>query len=180
MADNIDAQVAGLRQKLVEIARHMISKVRRPLPLDVSDLVQDVFLSARFEELLRRYGEEDVIRSLVVVLKHHLSHAIRDAAALKRNRVHECQLDVTHVSTLRDRNPAPEDLASGREWLARLADAVPDLPPSQAEVIRSYFLRGESLSGIATRLGRSRATITVRFRDGLAKLKERFQLTDEG
>ncbi len=180
MSDDLDAQLVRIRQTLVEVAhRFLHGQPGPPLPLDASDFVQQVLLEACLEKLVREYGEEKAIRSLIKHIKYEISHAVRRQAAAKRDRARERPLEAVPEEALSDRQASPVERAERNELLARVAAVLPDLPPAQQEVLHAHFFEGLSLAEIAARRGRSRATITVRFQQGLARLKERLHLSDE-
>src|SRR5581483_6210500 len=103
MSDDFDTKVTELRQQLLETARGLIRRLRGPgILLDGSDLVQQVLLEARLDELLRQLGDERTAHYLKKILKYEFTHAVRDSARIKRDRVCERPLCTAGTETLSD------------------------------------------------------------------------------
>jgi RNA polymerase sigma-70 factor (ECF subfamily) len=178
MHGDFDAQVAELRDKLVASARSLLRRYRGPaIPLDAHDLAQRVLLAAaRLEELLQQLGEERMARYLTKILKHEFADAVREHAQEKRDVARQRPLLAAHTKSLSDQRPSPAEQAERNELLDRAKSVLPALPPAQREVVSAHFFEGLSLADVAARRGCARATVTIRFRQGMANLKERLGL----
>src|SRR5262249_4582141 len=66
----------------------------------------------------------------------------------------------------------PSQHAARNEELARLAEALPRLPPDQQEAVILHHLQGPKLAEVAAHLGRSLTAVAGLIHRGLQKLRE--------
>ena len=102
--------------------------------------------------------------------------------AIARNR----RIDVFRRSNKPDIDPedpslAPpepiraDDAGEADQWAARIAEAVDDLPPEQAELVRLAFFEDLTHSEIAERRNLPLGTVKSRLRLALGRMRRRFE-----
>ncbi len=147
--------------------------------VDASDIVQRTMLKAhRSLGELRDHRPEVVIAWLREILTHELADTFRYYQRDRRDIGLECGLKegvdrsaCQLESWLAADHTSPSDAAARNEETLRLADALLQLPDDQREVVVLKHLQGLPLGEIATKTGRTTASVAGLLRRGLARLR---------
>jgi RNA polymerase sigma-70 factor, ECF subfamily len=148
--------------------------------LDPSDLVQQTLLDAhRQRDAFRGQTAAQEAAWLRRLLAGTIADAWRalgrDKRDVNRERSLEGEMEQSSArlhDALAARQSSPSQRAVGRENIARLADAVAQLPEAQREAVTLRHLHGLPLTEIALKLGRSTAATAGLLKRGLARLRE--------
>jgi RNA polymerase sigma-70 factor (ECF subfamily) len=160
--DRDDAQFAEVlaraRDSLVVLARMHLDR-RLWGKLDPEDLAQQTFEEACAERDRLRGWEEGRLRAwLRTSLLHNVYDALRHFRRGKCDAALERPLEASSARLLESLAAAqstPSQRAARNEALARLAEALPRLPPDQQQAVILHHLQGQSLAEVAEQLGKS-------------------------
>lgn len=139
--------------------RRRMPAVLRPL-LDVDDILQQVFLSAR--KMLHAYQDRDgaLIRSwLRGVAIHRIISAGRARDSRRCVNEGELQPDECAAETMWAPQRTPSSAVAAKEARARVIAAVAGLPPRQQSLVQLCDLQGQDPATVARRLKIARSTV---------------------
>jgi RNA polymerase sigma-70 factor (ECF subfamily) len=147
--------------------------------LDPSDIVQQTLLEAhQARDKLPAQNQAELAAWLRKILAHNLIDAVRDLKCAKRDVRREQSLDAAIEQSsarleawLVSEQSPPVEKAEKNEQLLRLAEALDQLPPDQQEAVVLHYLSGQSLSEVATYMGRTPAAVAGLLHRGLRKLR---------
>lgn len=132
--------------------------------LDASDIVQESLLMAHRDFHAFRGNTQreliDWIRSILAhvtanTIRHYLGTQSRDIR-LERSIARDLdQSQTTLVGLLASPDRSPSQIVQQREEVVRLTNALNELPETYREVVIQHHLQGNSLSQVASKLGRS-------------------------
>jgi len=151
--------------------------------LDASDLVQQTMLQAH-QALgqFRGRGEPELRAWLRQILARNLAHAERDFSRDKRDVAKERSIEVSlDDSSVRIDNwliaqeSSPSQKVEREELMARLADALAELPDAQQEAVVLHYWQDWTVAAIAEHLGRSPAAVAGSLKRGLQQLRGKLQ-----
>lgn len=173
--------VEAFRSYLCALAR--IQVAARPwlaAKLDASDLVQQTLLKAHAaRDQFRGHTPAEMAGWLRQILTRTLANELRALGQHKRDagaeRSLEADLDASSCrldAWLAADQSTPSEHVVRSERAASLAAAVERLPPDQREVVLLKHCHGLPLADIATRLGRSPASVAGLLRRALERLRE--------
>lgn len=167
------------RDYLLFLVRHQLGS-RLRAKLDASDIVQQAILHAHERRDQFRGGTEgEWLAWLRAILANTLAAAVRrfdvQARDPRRERSLENELERSSARLeallAADQSSPSERIVRGEE-LARLAQAVAQLPDDQRRAVELHYLRGLQVADVAEQLGRTRpAAVGLLFR-GLKRLRE--------
>jgi RNA polymerase sigma-70 factor (ECF subfamily) len=150
--------------------------------LDASDLVQQTCLSV-FGRIQQFQGvcEAEFLAWLRTVHGHNIQNSIRDhLRSQKRSVAREDRWGNEKLAV--EPNSPDQPSASQRlmisEDAVRLAAALDQLPPGQAEAVRLRFLEGRSMSEIADTMERSVDSVAGLIKRGMSGLKRQLHEPD--
>lgn len=131
--------------------------------LDPSDVVQETLLQAHgARDQFRGQSEAELAGWLRQILARQLAHSVRDLHRGKRDVQRERSLhDLLEESAhrldawLAAEQSSPSQQAARAEQVARLADALQELPDPQREAVVLHYLQGQSVADVAHCLGRT-------------------------
>lgn len=183
--DAMDRYAAGDRAAFARVHAFVAPLVRTVLarylvePSLVDDAVQATFLRAhRARTNFRPEHGPGSVKAWFATLARHVALdtiriRMRTQRRLDRARRVEEWLD---ERSLAERPDEQWDLAR-REQLDRnaLESALLRLPPSQREVVRSHYLRGEPFVSIARRLGTSASSLRLRAHRARASMRRHLE-----
>ena len=182
--NNVD--LARFRDYLRLLARAQLDPRLRP-KLDASDVVQQTLLEAH-RDLAQFRGSTsgELAAWLRRILACNLANAARDLGRDKRDvdreRSLEQALDASSArlaAWLVTDQSSPSQQVQREEELARVADALAQLPDDQRTAIELHHLQGLPLADVAARLARGKgATAALLFR-GLKKLRRLLEETGD-
>ena len=132
---------------------------------DAEDLTEQTFLQAyrHFERALRE-SDGRPLRPWLIRIAHNL------AANLYRDRSRKPQTPIQDTGLL-SATHTTEDLVEGRDELARILDAVKELPDDRREALIMRFALGMDNREIARALGRSEGASKVLIHRALKQLE---------
>ncbi|MBL7133880.1 MAG: sigma-70 family RNA polymerase sigma factor [Phycisphaerae bacterium] len=115
-------------------------------------------------------------------------HLVQWLFTVCRNRcldIHRKERRMTPLSEHTERTrassePAPDDVASGREQAVRVTSAMSALPPSQQEVLRLRFQNGLSYKQIAGVTSLSVSNVGFLIHTAIQRLRKRFGVSSSG
>jgi RNA polymerase sigma-70 factor (ECF subfamily) len=147
--------------------------------LDPSDVVQQTLLQAHQARHDFRGGSEAELAAwLRQILARNLAHAVRDLGRAKRDigreRSLEAALDASSArleAWLAAEQSSPSQKAQHNEQVARLAEAMEELPDAQREALVLHYWQGQSLAEIGQQLGRTPAAVAGLLHRGLEQLR---------
>ena len=147
--------------------------------LDPSDVVQQTLLRAHQARHDFRGGSEAELAAwLRQILARNLAHAVRDLGRAKRDigreRSLEAALDASSArleAWLAAEQSSPSQKAQHNEQVARLAEAMEELPDAQREALVLHYWQGQSLAEIGQQLGRTPAAVAGLLHRGLEQLR---------
>lgn len=167
------------RGYLIVLARRHWDEVLRGL-CDPSDIVHDALAEA-VEGLSKFRGESPaefrawLCQILSNTLKDRVKAETRQVRDRRRVRSLDAGLDESATKFEADLvadDSSPSNRAQREEDLLRLADALVKLDGPQFEAVTLHHLQGLTLPEIATRMGRSHASVAGLLRRGLDRLSE--------
>ena len=146
--------------------------------VDPSDMAQQALLRAhRASSEFEFRGQAEELAWLRRILRNCIADEIRRYTRGKRRADLEVSLQTSldESSTRLDawlggNDPTPSEVASQEEELARMADALEDLPEDQRRVIELHHLKGKSVREIADELQKTRPSVAGLLRRGIATL----------
>jgi RNA polymerase sigma-70 factor (ECF subfamily) len=147
--------------------------------LDPSDVVQQTLLQAHQARTdFRGRSEAELTAWLRQILARNLAHAVRDLGRAKRDvgreRSLEAALDASSArleAWLAAEQSSPSQQAHHNEQVARLAEAMEELPEAQREALVLHYWQGQSLAEIGQQLGRTPAAVAGLLHPGLKHLR---------
>ena len=148
--------------------------------LDPFDLVQQTLLQAyQALDQFRGTSEAELAAWLRQILARTLANATRDLHRARRDVARERSLEqAVEASSARleawlaAQQPSPGEQAGRNEQLARLADALAQLPEDQRTAVELRHVQGYSVPEIGRLTGRSVASVAGLLRRGLKRLRE--------
>jgi RNA polymerase sigma-70 factor (ECF subfamily) len=145
--------------------------------VDLSGVVQQTLLEAHRDQLRGR-TEAQLLAWLRRALANNLTDEIRKVGAQVRDAGRECSLqEALDESSCRleawlaDERSSPLQQVVRREQLARLAEALEQLPEDQRRAVELHHLKGQPLAEVAAALGRSRGAVAQLVFRGLGRLR---------
>jgi RNA polymerase sigma-70 factor (ECF subfamily) len=149
--------------------------------VDLSGVVQQTLFEAC--QVLQKQdaaGDGAVAPLLRRLLANNLADEVRKALALKRDAGRERSLeDALQRSSLRleaflaAEQSSPGERAERSEELARLANALDNLPEAQRQAVELHYLNGWTLDDVAREMGRSKPAVAGLLHRGIEALRER-------
>jgi RNA polymerase sigma-70 factor (ECF subfamily) len=147
--------------------------------LDPSDLVQQTLLQAhQARNDFRGRSETELAAWLRQILARNLARAVRDLGRAKRDIGRERSLEAAlNASSARleawlvAEQSSPSQKAQHNEQVARLAEAMEELPDAQREALVLHYWQGQSLAEIGEQLGRTPAAVAGLLHRGLKQLR---------
>ena len=178
-ADGHDADLEPYRDYLRLLAQLQLDRRLRG-KMDPSDIVQQTLLEAhRDRAQFCGTTEDEKTAWLRKILAHNLADAARRFGRKKRDvgleRSLQASLDRSSVrleAWLAAETPSPSQNAERNDQLARLADALSQLPDDQRRTIELFHLEGLSAREVGELLGRSEASVAGLLQRGLKKLRQ--------
>ena len=150
---------------LPRVRRVLLATVRNPF--DIDDLLQETFLQAYLSlEKLR-----DPARFRAWVCGIGLNLARMQHRALPKGLV-SWEMVSGWETAVSDPRPSPEQLAEKQLTIARLQQAIADLPPAEREALLLVYLDGLSHKETAVQLNASIGAIKVRVHRGRRRLRD--------
>jgi RNA polymerase sigma-70 factor, ECF subfamily len=168
----------GYRHYLGILARLQLDP-RIWMKVDPSDIVQQTLLEAHqaFDQFQGR-SEQELAGWLRQILARNIANAVRDLGRAKRDIGRERSLEaslqrssVRLEALLAADEPSPSQQASQNERLARLAEALAELPGAQREAVTCRYLQGQPLAEIAQHMGRTTSAVMGLLHRGLVQLR---------
>jgi RNA polymerase sigma-70 factor (ECF subfamily) len=176
------APLEGYRHYLHLLARLQMSP-RLRARIDASDIVQQTLLEAhQARKGFRGRTGAECAAWLRRILARNIANAARDLGRIKRDVDHERSLEAALGESsmrlealLASDRPSPSQHASQNERLARLAEAIAELPTAQREAIMSHYLQGLTLAQIAKQMERTTSAVMGLLHRGLVQLRTKLQ-----
>jgi RNA polymerase sigma-70 factor (ECF subfamily) len=144
-----------------------------------SDLVQETVLRAhRHRDQFRGGSEGEAVAWLYAILRRVVADKLDEAHAAKQDIDREQALRALDESSARleailaDRGPSPSEVAEGRELLARLGDAIEQLPENQRDAFIRIRLIGMPIARVADEMGCSESAVGGLLRRAICKIDE--------
>jgi RNA polymerase sigma-70 factor (ECF subfamily) len=147
--------------------------------IDASDLVQSALLQA-VEALPQFRGQSD--QEFAAWLRRILANRLADQARHFGRQKRDAALEDSYCETLGDSarrlEQIPADLTTPSQHVMQnektrcLAECLAALPPDQQMAVELHHLAGYSLSEIAQRMKKSKASVAGLLRRGLQNLRE--------
>lgn len=165
----VDPIPDGDRQSLAELDRRFRPALkayflkRAPATVDAEDLVQDVFVR------LAKRGEIAAIRQVEGYVFQTAANVLTDRVrwrAVRRRGDHVPYLESDH----QDEENSPESVLMGREAVARLLDALRELPEQTRAIFVLHRFEQLRYGEIAKRLGVSLSSVEKHMMKALAHL----------
>lgn len=164
------------RSYLLLLARMQIDRAAR---IEASDVVQQTLMEAH-ARLDQFSGDAD---GLAAWLRQALGNNLRDARRAARRQRRDVRREVPlqeaiEVSSVRlgallaGNAPSPSQQVVRAEELARLADALDQLPDLQRRAVLEHHLQGRSLAETAALLQKTEAAVAGLLHRGLKRLRE--------
>jgi RNA polymerase sigma-70 factor (ECF subfamily) len=178
--DRIMQYLARVKDGLAALARIHLDR-RLWSKIDPEDIVQQTLQEA-WAEWESFHGQDEAQRHawLRRMLLHNVFDAVRHFRRSKCDVALEQALDLSSARLLESLalvESTPSQHAARNEELARLAEALPRLPPDQQAAVILHHLQGLKLAEVAAHLGRSLTAVAGLIHRGLQKLRE--LLSDE-
>jgi RNA polymerase sigma-70 factor, ECF subfamily len=149
------------------------------LRFDGSDLVQETLLRAHRERDQFRGGSEaEAFRWVQAILRNVVADKLDEAHAGKRDIDREQSIRAVDDSSARleaflvSKQPSPPEEAERREQLARLAEAIEQLPENQREAVIRHRLLRLPIAEVAAGLGCSESAVAGLLHRAQCKLAE--------
>lgn len=173
------AVIARFEPYLRVLAR---TQIRRAYQAKVgsSDMVQQVMLQAvQGYSGFRGSSEAELRAWLRKILAHHLCHLDRDMHREKRDVRREMPMEQRLAKSslqlqglLPGDDPSPSHRVAMGERILRMAQAIEQLPESQAEAIRLHHLDGLKLNEVAERLEKTPGAVAGLLHRGMKALRQ--------
>jgi RNA polymerase sigma-70 factor (ECF subfamily) len=173
-------QAAGLeryREYLHLLARMQLNP-RLASKIAPSDVVQQTLLRAHEKRDQYRGSAAELAGWLRAILASTLAEAARNFGRQQRDagleRSLQASLDDSSAKLerwLAAEQSSPSQQAQREEALARLAQALAELPEEQRTVVELRHLQGMPVAAIAAHVGRSEASVAGLLRRGLQRLR---------
>jgi RNA polymerase sigma-70 factor, ECF subfamily len=174
------------RDYLRRLARRRLGSRLRG-KLDESDLVQEAILQAHLaKDQFRGKSEPERKAWFKTILENTVAGALRRFSRSRRAVDRETSLEPqSHELPARSaggQGPAttPSMKVGRDEELARLADALADLPDGQRRAVEMHHLEGLPFAEIAARMGKSKTSVAGLVFRGVRALRDRFAEFDTG
>jgi RNA polymerase sigma-70 factor (ECF subfamily) len=154
--------------------------------LDASDLVQQTFLQAH-QALAQFRGstEAELAAWLRQILARNLAHAVRDLGRDRRDVARERSLEAALEASssrlegwLASDQSSPSEVADRNEQLARLADALAELPDTQRDALVLHYWQDLSVGEIARGMGRTPAAVAGLIKRGLQRVRRHLKVQE--
>jgi RNA polymerase sigma-70 factor (ECF subfamily) len=166
------------REYLGLLARVQLNP-RLRVKVDPSDIVQQTLLEAhQGRDQFRGRSEPEFAAWLRRVLARNIANAVRDQGRAKRDRHRERSLEASlERSSMRLEallaadQPSPSQQASQNERVARLAEALAELPAAQREAVFAHYLQGMPLAELAREMGRTTSAVMGLLHRSLVQLR---------
>lgn len=180
-----DPALARYRGYLHVLARLRLGRRLRGR-LDPSDVVQQTLLKAHQASDRCQAGDEAGREAwLRRILNNTIADEFRRQGRGKRDAAREqsllASLDESSIrleAWLQADQSSPSHQAIRHEQLRALGEALEAMPEDQRRAIELHHLQGDSLAEVATRMGRSEASVAGLLRRGLRNLHERLKRSD--
>jgi RNA polymerase sigma-70 factor (ECF subfamily) len=151
--------------------------------LDPSDVVQQTLLQAHQGlAQFRGHGDAEMRAWLRQILARNLGRVVRDLGRARRDVQRERSLSAAlHESSARleawlaAEQSSPSQRAARHEEVARLAEALAELPEAQREALVLHYWQGQTLAEIGRQLQRSPAAVAGLVHRGLKQLRSWLQ-----
>ena len=150
--------------------------------VDASDVVQEALLQAHVAlPQFRGTTSAELEAWLRKILANKLTDAIRHFGRKKRDAAREQSIRQTldesaaRIKELAADQTSPSQYVLRHERAIRLANALEALPGDQRNAVELHHLHGDSVSEIARRMNRTKASVAGLLRRGLAELREHLQ-----
>src|SRR5437764_818388 len=156
--------------------------------VDLSGVIQQTLLEAHQAlDQLAHWDEPQKRAWLRKVLAHNLTDEARKLRTAGRDVLREQRLEAALEQSsarieawLAADQSSPSQQAMRHEQVARLAEAVAQLPPDQRQAVALPPLRGQPVAEISRQMGRSSGAVGALLVRGLKKLRELLQETEPG
>jgi RNA polymerase sigma-70 factor (ECF subfamily) len=166
------------RPYLLMLARLQFDEILRA-KLDASDIVQQTLLEAhRSLAQFRGQSAPELAAWLRRILARNLADELRKYRSNKRNVHLEASLQASMDESadrlekwLSVEDVSPSECAIVNEQIVAVAKALLALPDNARQAIELHYLRGESLSQVATRLNCKEVAVASLLRKGLKQLR---------
>jgi RNA polymerase sigma factor (sigma-70 family) len=137
---------------------------------EIDDLWQETLLRAYFN--LEQLRDPAKFGAWLCSIAINLARTYRSA-----NTPTLISWDDLHTATteLNDGQPAPDVLLVQKEMIAKVHQAISDLPPAERETVLLVYLEGLSHKEVAARLGSSLSAVKVRVHRGRRRLQTALQ-----
>jgi RNA polymerase sigma-70 factor, ECF subfamily len=170
--------VGEYREYLHLLARLQLD-VRFQGKLDPSDLVQETLLKAhQARDQFHGQSDAEMAAWLRAILTNTLSDALRRLQAGGRNVKHERSLQLALEASssrleawLAAVQSSPDEQAVRQEQLLELAQGLAQLPEDQRRAVELRYLKGCSVSEVASQMDRSKEAVAKLLMRGLARLR---------
>lgn len=186
MADSVGDDLEAYRHYLHLLAR---AQVGTPLlgKVDMSGVVQTTLWEAhRHAATWQSLDAEARVVWLRRVFLHNLLDEVRRFRTQGRDVLRERSLEQSleqSASRLRDwlasDQTSPSQHAARGEQAVRLARALAQLPSAQRDAIEMHYLRGEALSEVAARLGKTPGAVAALIFRGTSTLRRMMAASDQ-
>ncbi len=182
MSSDTEPALERYRGYLYVIARLRLSdRLRRNL--DASDLVQQTLLKAHkaserwndFDEKARRAWLREVLSNTIVDEVRRYSRGKRNPALERSLLACADESSIRLEVALEADQTSPSQHLIREEQLLALGEALGAMPADQRRAIELHHLDGCSLADVASRMGRSQASVAGLLRRGLRSLTERLR-----
>jgi RNA polymerase sigma factor (sigma-70 family) len=154
---------SGFISGYTELLRHVTRRLGRDA--DAGDVVQDTFLR------IQRIPAGAEIQNTRSYLYRMADNLALDYLRTRQSR--QRYFSTEEFADPADESPSPESIVDYRQRLARLEQAIAELPPRQKEVFLLHKFDGLSHAEIAEQLGISRSAVEKLVMKALAHCRDR-------
>lgn len=141
---------------------------------DSSDVVHETFVKAlRGLDGFRGRTEAELVAWLRAILRNVLVDCVRGAVGGVELSIDDADEAGTPLGAyLTASAPGPSTLASRKEDISRVADAVGRLPDDEQDAVAARYILGLPLAEVAARLGRTEKGVSMLLYRAKLRLKE--------